>query len=134
MPDLDNNSYAINHKKQKQIKTIFDYILHTKRSHELQHQAFKYIKTLYFFVEACEYKRHFLHLDLDYALITSLELDHTDYYKDMKDYRKAFQQLLANVKQCIRYPKGLKIKSLCKTSRAKIQEVTPKAIPFRHIR
>jgi UDP-N-acetylmuramate-alanine ligase len=28
----------------------------------------------------------------------------------------------------------LKIKSLCKTSRAKILEVTPKAIPFKHIR
>lgn len=133
VPDLENNSYAINHKKQKQIKAIFDYILHTKRSHELQHQAFKYIKTLYFFVEACEYKRHFLHLDLDYALITSLELDHTDYYKDMNDYKKAFQQLFANVKQGIRHPKWLKIKSLCKTSRAKILEVTPKAIPFKHI-
>lgn len=52
----------------------------------------------------------------------------------MNDYKKAFQQLLANVKQGIRYPKGLKIKSLCKTSRAKVQEVTPKTIPFKHIR
>ncbi|MDD3049390.1 MAG: Mur ligase family protein [Bacilli bacterium] len=58
-----------------------------------------------FFVEACEYKRHFLYLDLDYAIITSLELDHTDYYKDMKDYLSAFQQLISKVKNKIFTPK-----------------------------
>ena len=35
-------------------------------------------------VEACEYKRHFLYLDLDYSIITNIELDHTDYDLDGK--------------------------------------------------
>ena len=49
-------------------------------------------------VEACEYKRHFLNLDLDYSIITNIELDHTDYYKDLKDYQSAFTQLIQKTK------------------------------------
>ncbi|NCO97933.1 hypothetical protein GW864_02010 [bacterium] len=66
------------------------------------------MKSVYFFVEACEYKRHFLYLDLDYVVITSLELDHTDYYKDIKDYLSAFQQLINRTKQKVLVPKRLK--------------------------
>ena len=36
---------------------------------------------------------------MDYAIITSLELDHTDYYKDWEDYQSAFLQMLENVKE-----------------------------------
>ena len=39
----------------------------------------------YFVVESCEYKRHFLAYQPDYAIITNIELDHVDYYKDMDD-------------------------------------------------
>jgi UDP-N-acetylmuramate-alanine ligase len=65
-------------------------------------------------VEACEYKRHFLYLDLDYSIITNIELDHTDYYKDLKDYKSAFTQLISKVKNKVfvledRYDKILKI-------------------------
>jgi UDP-N-acetylmuramate-alanine ligase len=106
VPDLDNNSYYINAKYKEKIKTIFDFMLNQKRSHELQHDAYKLIKKYYFFVEACEYKRHFLHLDLDYAIITNMELDHTDYYKDFADYTSAFQQFANKVKKRIFIPKG----------------------------
>lgn len=51
------------------------------------------IKKYYFFLEACEYKRHFLNLDLEYLLITNIELDHTDYYHDFVDYQSAFVQM-----------------------------------------
>jgi UDP-N-acetylmuramate-alanine ligase len=107
VPELDNNSYYINPKYKAKIKTIFDFMLNKKRSHELQHEAYSMIKKQYFFVEACEYKRHFLYLDLDYAAITSLELDHTDYYKDMKDYSLAFKQFSSKTKKQIFIPKGL---------------------------
>lgn len=40
-------------------------------------------KSKYLIVEACEYKDHFLHLSPTYAVITNIELDHTDYFKDI---------------------------------------------------
>jgi UDP-N-acetylmuramate--alanine ligase len=38
-------------------------------------------------------------LDLEYLLITNIELDHTDYYKDMDDYRLAFKQMNQKTKK-----------------------------------
>ncbi len=45
----------------------------------------------YFALEACEYKRHFLDYDPNYAIITNIELDHIDYYKDIDDVIDAYQ-------------------------------------------
>ena len=44
----------------------------------------------YFALEACEFKRHFLSYNPYYAVITNVELDHTDYYKDLDDVIDAF--------------------------------------------
>ena len=44
----------------------------------------------YFALEACEFKRHFLSYNPYYAIITNVELDHTDYYKDLNDVIDAF--------------------------------------------
>lgn len=44
----------------------------------------------YFALEACEYKRHFLSYNPYYAIITNVELDHTDYYKNLDDVIDAF--------------------------------------------
>jgi len=44
----------------------------------------------YFALEACEFKRHFLSYSPYYAVITNVELDHTDYYKDLDDVMDAF--------------------------------------------
>ena len=49
-------------------------------------------------MEACEYQRHFLHLDLDAVVITNITLDHTDYFKDVADYESAFEELVEKVK------------------------------------
>ena len=46
----------------------------------------------YFALEACEYKRHFLEYNPYYAIITNVELDHIDYYKDINDVVNAFQE------------------------------------------
>ncbi len=53
----------------------------------------------YFVVESCEYKRHFLKYFPDYAIITSAELDHVDYYNGMDDYLLAYEQFSNNVKK-----------------------------------
>lgn len=132
VPDLDNNSYYINQKYKTKIKTIFDFMLNQKRSHELQHEAYKLIKKYYFFVESCEYKRHFLHLDLDYAIITNMELDHTDYYKDFADYTSAFQQFANKVKKQIFIPKISDTFPPFHVST--FQPITIKTIPFKHVR
>ncbi len=47
-------------------------------------------KNDYFALEACEFKRHFLSYSPYYAVITNVELDHTDYYKDLNDVMDAF--------------------------------------------
>ncbi|MDD3144532.1 MAG: UDP-N-acetylmuramate--L-alanine ligase [Candidatus Gracilibacteria bacterium] len=52
----------------------------------------------YFIIEACEYKRSFLKYKPDIAIITNIEIDHLDYYKDLKDYILAYRQLIDNVK------------------------------------
>lgn len=49
-------------------------------------------KSKYLLVEACEYKRHFLNLHPYILAITNIELDHTDYYKDLKDVEDAFAE------------------------------------------
>ena len=46
----------------------------------------------YFCLEACEYKRHFLAYTPYYAIITNIELDHIDYYKDIDDVISAYQE------------------------------------------
>ncbi len=50
-------------------------------------------KSKYFVVEACEYKRDFLYLKPDVLVITNLELEHVDYYKDLADVQSAFREL-----------------------------------------
>ncbi len=50
-----------------------------------------------FVIEGCEYKRHFLHLTPRILVITNIELDHTDYYKDLGDIQDAFRSVVALV-------------------------------------
>ncbi|TVQ37925.1 MAG: UDP-N-acetylmuramate--L-alanine ligase [Spirochaetaceae bacterium] len=40
--------------------------------------------------ETCEYKRHFLFFHPDILLVTGIEPDHLDYYRDMQDIQSAF--------------------------------------------
>lgn len=45
-----------------------------------------------FVIEACEYCRHFLVYEPNYAIITNIELDHVDYFKDMQDVIDAYSE------------------------------------------
>lgn len=50
-----------------------------------------------FLVEACEYRRSFLHLSPNILVITNIDDDHLDYYKDMYDIQSAFSTLAHKV-------------------------------------
>lgn len=52
-----------------------------------------------FILESCEFKRHFLAYHPDYAILTNIELDHVDYYKDLDDYISAFQQFANQIRK-----------------------------------
>ncbi|QVK19490.1 UDP-N-acetylmuramate--L-alanine ligase [Mycoplasmatota bacterium] len=47
-----------------------------------------------FVFEACEYLRHFLHYFPDIAVVTNIDYDHPDYYKDILDVQSAFKQFI----------------------------------------
>lgn len=55
----------------------------------------------YFALEACEYKRHFLAYNPYYTIITNIELDHTDYYKDLDDVMDAFNEFVSKTRKSV---------------------------------
>ncbi|ENH95791.1 UDP-N-acetylmuramate--L-alanine ligase [Gracilibacillus halophilus YIM-C55.5] len=58
-------------------------------------------KSEYFVFEACEYRRHFLAYQPDYAIMTNIDFDHPDYFKDIDDVFRAFQEMADRVKKGI---------------------------------
>jgi UDP-N-acetylmuramate--alanine ligase len=56
-------------------------------------------KSKYCIVEACEYRRDFLHLNPDILVITNIEAEHLDYFKDLKDVQKAFHELIGKMSE-----------------------------------
>lgn len=54
-------------------------------------------KSKYFIVEACEYQRSFLNLHPNILVITNIDLDHLDYYKDLADIQSAFRELALRI-------------------------------------
>ncbi len=54
-----------------------------------------------FVLESCEYRRHFLDYTISYAIITNIELDHTDYYQDIDDVMDAYQSFANNALKCV---------------------------------
>ncbi|MDD3392402.1 MAG: cyanophycin synthetase, partial [Bacilli bacterium] len=55
----------------------------------------------WFMLEACEYYRHFLNYESEYAIITNIELDHVDYYKNIDDLIDAYQSYANKAKKMI---------------------------------
>lgn len=60
-------------------------------------------KSEYFVIEACEYRRQFLgrapHPYI--SVITHIDIDHTDYYKDQDDYNNAFEEFIGNTRHSV---------------------------------
>ncbi len=57
-------------------------------------QNYKIGKTNTLILEACEYKRNFLNYNPTTIVITNIEFDHGDYYKDLEDYISAYKQFI----------------------------------------
>lgn len=55
----------------------------------------------YFVFEACEYRRHFLEYEPDYAIMTNIDFDHPDYFTSIEDVFDAFQSMADRVKKGI---------------------------------
>jgi len=51
----------------------------------------------YFVVEACEYKRNFLRYDPDVVILTNIEAEHLDYFKDLEDYKDAYKEFVSKL-------------------------------------
>ncbi len=65
-------------------------------------------KSEYLVVEADEYNRHFLSLHPFITVVTNIEADHLDYYKDLADVQNAFDQFLSQSKnKIVNYDKYL---------------------------
>lgn len=92
VPDFWWKSYMMNLEHKDELKNIFDYIFTWRKLN------YDLVKKYYFLLESCEYQRHFLHLNLDEAIITSLELEHTDYFNDWEDYQNAFLEMIWKTK------------------------------------
>lgn len=55
----------------------------------------------FFVFEADEYRRHFIAYHPDYMIMTNVDFDHPDYYKDLADVQSAFQEVALQVKKGI---------------------------------
>jgi UDP-N-acetylmuramate--alanine ligase len=56
-------------------------------------------KSKYLVIEACEYRRSFLNYYPQILVITNIDNDHLDYYKDVADIQSAFAELAKRVPQ-----------------------------------
>ena len=54
-------------------------------------------KSQYLVVEACEYRRSFLNINPKILVITNIDNDHLDYYKDIEDIKSAFREMAMKV-------------------------------------
>ncbi|OZU89684.1 UDP-N-acetylmuramate--L-alanine ligase [Virgibacillus indicus] len=60
-----------------------------------------HVDSKYFAFEACEYRRHFLRYEPDYAIMTNIDFDHPDYFTSIDDVFDAFQSMSDRVKKGI---------------------------------
>lgn len=80
-------------------------------------------KGRYLVVEACEYKRSFLNIHPKILVITNIETDHLDYYRDLSDIQSAFKEMIQKVPTdgfIITKPKEKNIKEILSGVEAKI--------------
>jgi len=48
----------------------------------------------YLIIESCEYRRSFLNYSPAHIIVTNIDSDHLDYYKDLDDIKSAFQEFV----------------------------------------
>lgn len=79
-----------------------------------------------FVVETCEYERSFLNVKPKILIITNIEEDHLDYYKDINDIESAFSQMADETNSfIICNPKEISVSNILKKQyRAKVIDYT----------
>ena len=80
-----------------------------------------------FIVEACEYKKSFLDLDPNILVITNIEEDHLDYYKNLNHIQNAFKELVRKLSKSdfvVCDPNDKNIKPVIKNAKPKIIDYT----------
>ncbi len=90
-PEFISGSFIQSNEKKQETKSIYQTLSSGQTSPELQ------ITQNYFVIEACEYKRSFLRYKPYIWIITNIDLDHLDYYKDLEDYISAFKSFIDNI-------------------------------------
>ena len=60
---------------------------------------FRIGKSKYLIIEACEYEESFLNHSSDIAVITNIESDHLDYFKNFDNVKKAFTKFTKQIKK-----------------------------------
>ena len=94
----------------------------------------------HFVVEACEYERSFLNINPTILVITNIEEDHLDYYKDLADIQNAFSQMIKQTKSYVicnpkDLPTGSTYENLEIVDYTKYLEYVPKlSVPGEHNR
>jgi UDP-N-acetylmuramate--alanine ligase len=94
--DRQGKNIIYNKQHKKDIRTILDHITNQKWP-KIEHLMKKHL----FVVEACEYKRQFLSLDTDIALITNIELDHVEIYGTFDNYLDTFKDFVSKTKKYV---------------------------------
>ncbi|MFA6522995.1 MAG: cyanophycin synthetase [Candidatus Peribacteraceae bacterium] len=69
------------------------------RMKELQGRNWRKGEGEWFVVEACEYRRSFLHYAPRIILLTNCDGDHFDYYASVGEYRKAFAEFIGSLSE-----------------------------------
>lgn len=80
-----------------------------------------------FIVEACEYKKSFLDINPNILIITNIEEDHLDYYKNLKHIQNAFRELVKKMSKddyIVCNPNDKNIKPVIKNTKSKIIDYT----------
>lgn len=83
-------------------------------------------------IEGCEYKRHFTKLHPTIFVITNIEYDHTDYYKDLPDMQSAFKEgvaLLPESGTIVTNPTDTTIHSVLEGSRRRVVSYLDVTVP-----
>ena len=64
---------------------------------EWENKNYRHGKSSFTVMEACEYKRAFLNFHPWIVIVTNIDLDHLDYYRNKNDYDKAFEEFLKKI-------------------------------------
>lgn len=84
-----------------------------------------------FVVEACEYRDHLLKLVPQVLVITNIELDHTDFFPNLKAVQETFRKAVENVPVdgvIVANPNDPNVSSVLKDARACVVDYTSKAV------